>query len=105
MGFGDKLKDLRKQAEVAVAEHKDKIQSVVENAGAVANDRTGGKYATKIMKVGEKATAAVDKIVAEHPEAAEATAPPAQPAEPTEPSVFTPPTTPTTPTAPPEFDE
>jgi hypothetical protein len=62
MGFGDKIKDLRKQAQEAVAEHKEQIQNAVEVASVAANEKTQGKYAGKIAKFGEKATSAVDKF-------------------------------------------
>jgi hypothetical protein len=62
MGFGDKLKGLREQAQQAVVENKDKIQGAVQSAGEVANIKTHGKYADKIAKVGDKVTASVDKF-------------------------------------------
>ena len=62
MGFGDKLKGLKDQAQQAVAENKDKIQGAVQVVGDAANTKTHGKYATKIMKVGEKVEAHVDKF-------------------------------------------
>src|SRR5579875_2785740 len=62
MGFGDKLKGLKDQAQQAVAENKDKIQGAVQVVGEAANAKTHGKYATKIMKVGEKVEAGVDKF-------------------------------------------
>ena len=62
MGFGDKFKDLAKQAQTAVAEHKDQIAQAVDNASVVANERTHGKYADKIGKLGEKAGKAVEKL-------------------------------------------
>jgi hypothetical protein len=62
MGFADKLKGLRDQAQQAVVENKDKIQGAVQTAGEVANTKTHGKYADKIAKVGEKVTASVDKF-------------------------------------------
>ena len=62
MGFGDKLKDLRKQAQEAVAEHKEQIQGAVEAVSVAANEKTGGKYTNKIAKFGEKAGSAVDKF-------------------------------------------
>jgi hypothetical protein len=65
MGFGDKLKDLRKQAAETVAEHKDQIQGAVEVAGAAANQKTRGRYGPRIAKFGEKASAAVEKFGAE----------------------------------------
>lgn len=64
MGFGDKLKGLKDQAQQAVAENKDKIQGAVQVVGEAANTKTHGKYATKIMKVGEKVESSVDKFAA-----------------------------------------
>jgi hypothetical protein len=65
MGFGDKLKGLRDQAQQAVVENKDKIQGAVQSAAEVANARTGGKYADKISNVGEKLNANLEKIADE----------------------------------------
>ena len=62
MGFGDRLKGLREQAQQAVVENKDKIQGAVQTAGEVANTKTKGKYADKITKVGEKVSGSVEKI-------------------------------------------
>lgn len=62
MGFGDKLKGLRDQAQQAVVDNKDKIQGAVQSAGEVANTKTKGKYADKITKVGEKVSGSVEKI-------------------------------------------
>jgi hypothetical protein len=78
MGFGDKLKGLRDQAQQAVAENKDKIQDAVQVVGDAANTKTHGKYANKIAKVGMKVEQSVDKIAAEGAEgdaAATGTAP------------------------------
>ena len=62
MGFGDKLKGLKDQAQQAVADNKDKIQGAVQVVGDAANTKTQGKYATKIAKVGEKVESSVDKF-------------------------------------------
>ena len=62
MGFGDKFKDLAKQAQDAVAERKDQIAEAVDRATVVADKRTGGKYTDKIAKVGQKATVVVEKL-------------------------------------------
>ncbi|MDE3134741.1 MAG: antitoxin [Acidobacteriota bacterium] len=62
MGFGDKLKGLRDQAQQAVAGNKDKIQGAVQNVGEAANTRTHGKYADKIAKVGDKVSGGVEKF-------------------------------------------
>jgi hypothetical protein len=70
MGFGDKLKGLRDQAQQAVADNKDKIQGAVQVVGDAANTKTHGRYAAKIAKVGEKVEQSVEKIA--HGEAAPA---------------------------------
>ncbi|MDE3129560.1 MAG: antitoxin [Acidobacteriota bacterium] len=62
MGFGDKLKGFRDQAQQAVAENKDKIQGTLQNVGEAANTKTHGKYADKIARVGEKVSGSVEKI-------------------------------------------
>jgi hypothetical protein len=62
MGFGDRLKDLAKQAQGSVAEHKEQIVEAVDRASVVADQRTGGKYTDKIAKVGQKAERVVDKL-------------------------------------------
>lgn len=62
MGFGDKLKELRDQAQQAVAENKGRIQDAVQVVGDVANTKTNGKYANKIAKVGTKVEQGVDKF-------------------------------------------
>jgi MT0933-like antitoxin protein len=64
MGLGDKFKNLAKQAQGAVAEHKDQIQDAVDRVSVAANEKTKGKYADKIVKMNEKAGAAVDKMSA-----------------------------------------
>jgi MT0933-like antitoxin protein len=67
MGLRDKLTDLRKQAQGAVAEHKDEIQGAMETAGAAVDKKTHGKYTDKIAKYGQKASDAVEKFGDETP--------------------------------------
>jgi hypothetical protein len=67
MGFGDKFKDLAKQAQEAVAERKDQIAGAVDRASVVADQRTGGKYSDKIAKAGQKATGVVEKLAGDAP--------------------------------------
>ena len=55
MGFGDKLKDLKQQAQEKVSENREKIQGAVDSVSVAANEKTHGKYANKIMKVHEQA--------------------------------------------------
>jgi hypothetical protein len=65
MGFGDKFKDLAKQAQEAVAERKEQITEVVDRASVAADQRTGGKYTDKIAKFGQKAEQVVEKAGAD----------------------------------------
>ena len=62
MGFGDKLKGLRDQAQQTVADNKDRIQGAVQVAGEAANTKTKGKYANKIANIGERVSGSVDKF-------------------------------------------
>lgn len=62
MGFGDRFKDLAKQAQDAVAERKEQITGAVDRAGVAADARTKGKYSDKIAKVGQKAEQVVEKL-------------------------------------------
>jgi hypothetical protein len=62
MGLSDKFKNLAKQAQDAVAANADKLHEAVDTVGVAVNEKTQGKYATKIAKVGEKTSSAIDKI-------------------------------------------
>ncbi len=62
MGFGDKLKDLRKQAQEAVSEHSEHLHNALDVAGAAANTKTHGKHTQRIAKFGEKASEKLDKF-------------------------------------------
>jgi translation elongation factor EF-Ts len=62
MGLGDKFKNLTKQAQDAVVEHKDQIHDAVDRASVAADQQTRGKYTAKIAKVGQKTGEAVDKF-------------------------------------------
>jgi hypothetical protein len=88
MGLGDKFKDLKKQAQEAVVEHRDQIQDAVGVVGAAADRKTKGRYTQKIGKFGEKATEVVDKVAEEKPAGAQepsGTTAPGAPAEPAAP--------------------
>lgn len=62
MGLRDRLTGLREQAQEAVAEHKEQIQSAMETTGAAVDRKTHGKYTDKIAKYGQKASGAVEKF-------------------------------------------
>ena len=72
MGFGDKFKDLAKQAQDAVAERKEQITEAVDRASVAADARTGGKYSEQIAKVGKKAEQVVEKLSGEREAGGEA---------------------------------
>ncbi|MGO9789371.1 MAG: antitoxin [Solirubrobacteraceae bacterium] len=65
MAFSDKFKNLTKQAQEAVAEHKEKIHDAVDAVSVAADEKTHGKYTAKIAKYGQKATEAVEKLSGE----------------------------------------
>ena len=115
MGFGDRLKGLRDQAQHTVAENKDKIQDTLQTVGEAANARTHGKYADKIARVGERVSGGVEKFAGAEgdtsaegdagtgpsPSAGAASADTPAPSAPGEPSA---PDEPSTPSTPPEFE-
>jgi F0F1-type ATP synthase membrane subunit b/b' len=86
MGFGDKLKELKEQAQDAVAERKDQIHGVVDAVSVAANEKTGGKHTNKIAKFGQRASDAVDKFSAGAEQRADGTEGAAEPAAPAAPS-------------------
>jgi hypothetical protein len=75
MAFGDKLKNIAKQAQEAVGEHKDQIHNAVDAVSVAADRKTKGKYTDKIAKVGQKAGDAVDKLSGNEPDGGETAAP------------------------------
>jgi MT0933-like antitoxin protein len=54
MGFLDKVKSL-------VSENADKVDTVIDKAGDIVDQKTQGKYASQIDKVQDAAKKAVDK--------------------------------------------
>jgi hypothetical protein len=62
VGLSDKFKNLAKQAQDTVAANADKLHEAVDTVGVAVNEKTQGKYASKIAKVGEKTSSAIDKI-------------------------------------------
>jgi MT0933-like antitoxin protein len=54
MRFVDKAKDL-------LSKNADKVDTVIDKAGHIVDQRTHGKYADKVSKVQEAAKKAVDK--------------------------------------------
>ena len=70
MGLGDKFKDLAKQAQDSVAEHKEQLQGAVEAVSVAADRKTKGKHTDKIARMGQKATDALDRLGEDDGEAA-----------------------------------
>jgi MT0933-like antitoxin protein len=82
MGLSDRLREAAKKAEEAASgaarkaegaasEHKDQIRDAVQKAGSAADQRTGGKYSSKIEGASAKADALIEKIAdPEQPDAA-----------------------------------
>lgn len=64
MEIGDTLKALSKQAQDAVAANQEKLHGAVHSAARIANDKTGGKYADTVTKVGDQAKGIVTMIAA-----------------------------------------
>jgi antitoxin protein of toxin-antitoxin system len=62
MGLGDKFKDLAKQAQGSVVEHKEQLQGAVEAAGVAADRKTKGRHTDKIARMGQKASDALDRL-------------------------------------------
>ena len=69
MAFSDKLKDLRSKAEGAVVDRKDQINSAVQKAGEVADQRTGGRYSEQIQAAGGRASGLIDGLAGADAEA------------------------------------
>jgi hypothetical protein len=62
MGLGDKFKDLAKQAQESVVEHKEQLQGAVEAVGVAADRKTKGRHTDKIARMGQKASDALDRL-------------------------------------------
>ena len=54
MGFLDKIKDL-------ASKNADKVETAIDKAGDVVDQKTQGKYASQVDKVQDAAKKAVDK--------------------------------------------
>jgi hypothetical protein len=62
MGLGDKFKNLAKQAQDSVVEHKDQLQGAVEAVSVAADRKTKGRHTDKITRMGQKASDALDRL-------------------------------------------
>jgi hypothetical protein len=73
MGFLDTLKGL-------VSKNADKVDTAIEKAGDIVDQKTQGKYAGAVDKVQEAAKKAADGTKEQPPQAPPPAAPPAPPA-------------------------
>jgi len=62
MGLFDRFKRAKDKAGDLVDEHRDKIESGIDKAADVADDKTKGKYSDKIDKGADAARKGVDKL-------------------------------------------
>jgi hypothetical protein len=62
MALLDSLKNLFKQGESQVSQHKDQAHDAVQKAGDEVDKRTGGKYGDKVDTAQQKADDAIDKM-------------------------------------------
>ena len=60
MGFLDKVKGL-------VSKNADKVETAIDKAGDIVDQKTQGKYASQVDKVQEAAKKAVDKTDPQKP--------------------------------------
>ncbi len=74
MGLGDKFKDIKKQAQKSVADHRDQIEDAVGVVGMAVDKKTKGRHTQRIAKFGQKTSQAVDKFADD--DAADPAAPP-----------------------------
>ncbi len=82
MGLGEKFKDLKKQAQKSVSEHRDQIDDAVGVVGAAVDRKTKGRHTQRISTFGQKATQAVDKFATEEQAVAPTTPAPTESAAP-----------------------
>ncbi|WP_282780631.1 MULTISPECIES: antitoxin [unclassified Nocardia] len=59
MGLFDNLKDAAGKAADLAAQHADKLEPVVDKAGDVIDQKTGGKYASQVDTAQEAAKKAL----------------------------------------------
>jgi hypothetical protein len=76
MGFLDKVKDL-------VSKNADKVDTAIEKAGDIVDQKTQGKYAGAVDKVQEAAKKAAEGTKEQQPPTPPPTPPPAAPQAPT----------------------
>ena len=62
MGLTEKAEQAREKAASLAAENREKIDGVVDKAGAAIDQRTEGKYTDKIAKAKEQIGKGVDKV-------------------------------------------
>jgi len=71
----------REKAGELADENRDKVESVLDKAGAAIDERTEGKYATKVARAKQQVSKGVDKLAQQRPDQGE------MPPAPTDPSI------------------
>ncbi|WP_306363160.1 antitoxin [Nocardia sp. CC227C] len=66
MGLFDNLKDAAGKAADLAAQHADKLEPVVDKAGDVIDQKTGGKYAAQVDTAQEAAKKALREQAGKH---------------------------------------
>lgn len=83
MGFMDNVKKAAEQAKQQAAElagkHGSTIDSAISRTGAAVDQRTGGKYTSKIAKAQDAARTAREKVAAQDAAGDRPTTPPTTP--------------------------
>ncbi|WP_158850856.1 antitoxin [Saccharothrix deserti] len=62
MGIGDKFDELKNKAKDALGQHGDKADEGIDQAGKLADERTGGKHSEHIQKGTDKAKEGLDRF-------------------------------------------
>ena len=60
-------KQAREKAGELADENRDKVEGVIDKAGAVINERTEGQYASKVAKAKQQVRKGVDKLAEQRP--------------------------------------
>ena len=50
VGLGDKIDELKQQAQEVISKHPDKVEQVIDKVESYADERTGGKHSELIDK-------------------------------------------------------
>lgn len=68
MSFSDRIRQAAQAAKEAAAEHKQQVEHAIDEAGRMADEQTGGRYASQIAKARAGADRYVEGLQPERPE-------------------------------------